>query len=416
MTGKRLRLFAVVLLSNLVLFLGALLSQSQYVLAVLIAVDAVFGIVRILFERLAAGRPRGDVVPAMTPYRLLEPLYEKVLDKRGWFRVSEHLPPLYPRNLPFVIDQWVVFFWLIPIVVLTGVGFDPLERGLSLSMLPALCLFATKHYLIVDTWESLGVYEDATARTIRRSRDIFFTALLACVAVWMLSRATPTAAYVTATTLIILIPKFLFDCREAGIGPWPLAFDPSSDTVAQSLVTPDDEPHHVFENDGRVVRKWGIHDGISYTAILGIYLGGFLGLIGAWVYVSAMMMFLGVAVAVIVAPLIAIPTTLAVFWLGRANIEYRIHDDALVAYDAYLDSPQWVVPFADVRSISIEDNTLGWTVLGVCNSIHREKYPVKIECAESEDLRLRCLEDPERFVRVFQEVDQTHRERRTTSA
>lgn len=405
MNRKRLRLFAVVLLSNLVIFLGSLLSQSPYTLAILIVLDAAFGGVRILFERLAAGRPRGDAVPVMTPYRFLENLYEMVLDKRGWFRISERLPPLYPRNLPFVIDQWVVFFWLIPLVVLTWVGLEPLEGRLSLSMVPALCLFATKHYLIVDTWESMGVYEDATSRTIRRSRDLFFTGLLACFAIWMLSRAVPTATYVTATIMIILIPKVLFDCREAGLGPWPLTFDPSGDTVAESLSMPDGEPRYVFENDRRVVRDWGIHDGLSYAVILGIYLGGFLGLIGAWTYVSAVMAFLGVAVAVIVSPVIAVPTTLVVFWLGRANVEYHLYEEALVAYDRNLDTPQWIVPCTDVQSVSVGDDTLGWTILGVLNPFPFEKYPVGIERSGSENLRLRCLEDPEEFARIVQKAD-----------
>lgn len=392
MDWKRVRLGLLVGLSNLFIFLGALFSQSQFTIIILFVADALFGVSRIFLEQLAAGRPRGDAAPAMLWVRLLEGLYDVVLDTRGQFSLTKRLPPLYPRNLPFVIDQWVVLWWVVPMVVLTWLGLEPVAGSFEFSATPTLCLLALKHYLIVDTWESMGIYEDAAARTIRRSRELLYTAIIACFAVWVVAGTAPTAAEVTAATMVVFIPKIPFDCREAGIGPWPLTFNPSSHTAEQPLMPPDDEPQSVFANDRRVVRDWAIHDGLSYVFAMGISFASVYGLIGLWAFGLIAAVY-GGTFAVIASLVVLVPATVVVFWLGRANLTYRFHDNALVANDTFLQEPQWVVPYADIESVSVGDDALGWKILWVFNPLPFTQYPVEIERSGRENLRLRSLAD-----------------------
>ncbi|ADQ69175.1 hypothetical protein [Halogeometricum borinquense] len=398
MHWRRVRLFLIVLFSNLFIFLGALFSQSQFTIAVLFVVDALLGIGRILFERLAAGRPRGDAMPPMDWVRFFEDLYDAVLDKRGHLHLSDRLPPLYPRNIPFVIDQWIIFWVLSPVVMLTWQGLEPLAGGFALSAVPTVCLLAAKHYLIVDTWQSMGMYEDSGAQTIRRSRELLYTAFIACFAVLVVSNADPTTVSVTAATMVVFMPKLPFDFREAGIGPWPLTFNPGSDNTEQPLPTPDSEPRSMFGNDKRVVRNWAIHDGLVYAFGRGFEFALFFFLLLVWGLTPALY---GIAVVLVVSPLVFAPVTLITIWLGRANVEYRLHDDALVAYDTYLDEPQWTLEYTEISSLSVADDSRRWKFLSVFDPLPADQFPVEIQCSTSENLRLRGLEKPEEFARTL---------------
>src|SRR6056297_3349568 len=87
MNRQKLVLLCNILALNLILITGALFSESPLTLAVVFTLDALIGIARILYERLAAGSPPDDEPPAMTPLRFLEPLYDVVINKRGNFRI-----------------------------------------------------------------------------------------------------------------------------------------------------------------------------------------------------------------------------------------------------------------------------------------------------------------------------------------
>lgn len=401
MNGRKAPLLITSILLNLVLITGALFSESAVTIALLFTLDALIGIIRILYERSAAGRPVGDASPAMTHLRFLEGLYETVADKRGSFQLSNWIPPAYPRNLPYVIDQWSVFFWLVPLAALTWGVLEPFEGHVGVTLIPALVLIGRKHYLILRTWSAAGIYASASARTIRGSRELLYTAALACFAVWGLAAAPPDPARVTATTVLVCLPKFLFECRECGIGPWPLTFTPTTDNIERELSVPERSPQQIFDNERRVVRAWGIHDGLSYALLLAIYLSGILGMVGAVVYESAGVAVLGVGIALFVSPLIAIPTVFVVVWLGYANEEYRLHEDELVAYDSFLEEPQWVVPLEDISSVSVGDNPLGWDILGRFNPLPFTKYPVKVKRQTGEDLQFKALADPDGLARAI---------------
>lgn len=386
-------LVGVVLALNATLVVGALFSERALTIAVVFALDAVAGIARLLYERLAAERA-STAPPAMTPLRFLEPLYEMVADKRGSVRVAARFPSVSPRNLPYVVDQWVVCFAVFPVVVLAWTALEPFEGGLGPTLLPAVLLVAAKHDRIVQTWAAAGRYATASPRTVRPSRDIVYSTVVACVAVWSLSRTPPDPAQVTAATALFCLPKFAFECRECGVGPWPLTFDPAGGATLDPLSVPDGPPRATVQNDRGVVRAWAIHDGLSYAVLFATSLTGFLGTVAVLGSGSLRVTLWAVAIALLAAPPVAVLTVAAVVWLGHANEEYRVYDDALVAYDSLLDEPQWVVPVEDISSVSVGDDPLGWTILGLVHVLPFETYPVVVERESGDDVRLSALADP----------------------
>lgn len=403
MNRKRGRLLAVVLLSNFAIVAGTVVfGWSQFTIALLFVADSLLVVARLLLERLFAGRPRGDATPPSLPYPVLDILFEDVLDKRGAIRVSDRLPRLYPRNLPFVLGQWIVVFWLAVLASVTWLALAPLDGGLDISLVLVLPLFVAKHALIIDTWAAIGIYERASARTVRRSRELLFTVFITCFVVFSLSAQSEDLLQVTVATMVLLVPKLLFDCRDAGIGPSLLVFDPSDDTTIEPVAAPAGKPRHVFRNDERVVSSWAIYLGLFYTVFPGLFFIVLPGLVG--LTVSLKTSFLGIAAGAIGTLLVAVATSLLVLWLGQANVEYRVYDDVLVAYDQYLDAPQWSVPFEDIRAISIGENALGWRILPLVNPLPFEKFPVEVARSTDEDLQFKYLDQPEEFVRTVRDA------------
>lgn len=398
MRRQRLGLFGILLALNLTLIIGALFSENAVTIAAVFAIDALVGIGRILYERLAGANP-SSAAPAMFPYWWFEPLYEMVADKQESFRIASRLPPIYPRNLPYVIDHHVIFVVLAAIVVYTWSALEPFEDGLGLTLLPEVLLVGLKHDRIVQLWSATGRYANASARTIRGSRELVYTTIIACVAVWWLARTLPTPAYVTASTILLCLPKFAFECRECGFGLWPLTFDSSGGTTAETLTVPDGPPRQVYRNDRRAVRAWALHDGLSYALLVAFSLAGFLGTVGLYVYGTLSATYWGVGLALFASPLLVVPISFVVVWLAYANEEYRVYDETLVGYDTLLEEPQWVISTDDISAISVGDYPLGWTILGRVNVLPFSKYPVVLERRQADTLCLRALKDPTDLVR-----------------
>lgn len=212
----------------------------------------------------------------------------------------------------------------------------------------------------------------------------------------------------TASTVILCFPKFVFECRECGFGPWPLTFDSSGGTTAETLTVPEGPPRQVYQNDRRAVRAWALHDGLSYALLVAFGLTGFLGAVGLYVYGTLSATYLGIGLALFGSPLIVVPTVFVVVWLAYANEEYRVYDEKLVAYDTLLEEPQWVISTDDIGAISVGDDPLGWTILGRINVLPFSKYPVIVEPRQVDDFRLRALRNPNDLARSLRDTN-SHR-------
>ncbi|GAB7018900.1 hypothetical protein JCM18750_17610 [Halostagnicola bangensis] len=98
-------------------------------------------------------------------------------------------------------------------------------------------------------------------------------------------------------------------------------------------------------------------------------------------------------IGVIATLLIALSIDYVAMWLAYGNVEYRVYGEVLVAYDHYLEEPQWVVSSKDLTTITTKPEPLKSQIIPSVNA------PVEIECATDESFRLEYLDQPEEFVR-----------------
>lgn len=385
------RFLAAVSGSHLSVLAVTALSGSALTAVCLFAADAALGSVRIVFERLAAGRPQTGRPPASDPYELVEDLHDAVADTRGRVQLPGSTPPVYPRNLPYAVESCVLLYPLLVVVAFPVWLLSP-PGSLSLLGVLAVAAIATKHYVTVLTRASTGVYEAASPRRVRRNRGLLVAALLAGTATVALTTAAGPAA-VTTTTMAVVAPWLAFDCRQAGLGPrLPVT---TGDAVDRPLSTPDEPPHATFVHDSRAVVRNAVGSGVVYALAAGLSV-----LLPVAVLAGVTHAYWLAATMVVVLPLgVVLPATTLVHWLSESHVEYRFYDDAVVAYDTRLDTAQWVAPAADVRSVAVTDPTPVWrSSLAV---LPDDDPVVRIERTTGETVILRRLADAEGFRRAY---------------
>lgn len=396
----KLQLLTTVVLFYLLLVVAALFSTSALTITLLFVVDIVVGSLRSLFERSVAARPP-EREPPMDPYRILQSLYDTVREKRGAVKLRGRIPPVYPRNLPYVVAQCIVSsLALSPVVLLTWAVLEPLEGGFGVALVPGLVLIGIRHALVVRNWAADGRYATASPRTIRRSRDTLALGVVGCIAVLVLAAAGPTPADVTAATVIATTVAFPLACRDAGVAPWPLKFDPASDATADSLSLPTETPRRTFETDRAVVRWLAVRDGLVYAIVACTFTIALLAPAGLFVLGSLDAARFGVAAGLAVGVLVAFPTAVAFRWLGVATEEFRVYEDSLVAYDTRLGEPQWRVSLSEVTHVETADETLGTRIFGPLGTRLSDQHPVLIQLRDGSSRRLETLADPDEFVRT----------------
>jgi hypothetical protein len=406
----KLQLLATVALFYLILIVAALFSTSALTISVLFVIDIVVTMARSLFERSVAAQPP-EQEPPMDPYGILQPLYDTVREKRGSVRLHKWLPPVYPRNLPYVVAQCTVsVFALLPVVLLTWTALEPLEGGSglplvsSLVLVSGLVLIGIRHALVVRSWAGDGRYAAASPRTIRRTRDFLALGIVGCLVVVVLSAADPAPANVTAATVIATALAFPLACRDTGVAPWPLAPDPTSDATECSPTLSEGTPHRTFETDRAVIRWLAVKDGFVYAVVVSVFTIALLAPAGLLLFRSFDATLLGVTVGLAAGAFAAFPTPVAFRWLGVATEEYRVYGDSLVAYDTRLDEPQWRIPLSEITHVETADDTLGTRVLGVFDTGLSGHYPVLIRLRDGTSRRLETLADPEGFVHAVTEM------------
>lgn len=403
------------------LVVAALLSESALTVALLLVVDVLVGVARVLFERAAAGRPAAEP-PASDPYGVLESLYDTVRDRRGSVRLHSRLPAIYPRNLPYVVEQWSVFLVLLPVVVLTLAVSEPLEGELGLTLVPGLLLIVARHLLVIRAWTATGRYAAASPRTVRRGRELLVSGVSGCVAVVVLAAAPPTAADVTAATLIAVGVRHPFDWYDCGIRPWPFGHDLAAESADESTGDErdadrsrqsaaadgaagagDGTPVESFPVDRTVARRIAVNTGLVYAVVVGVFLAALLGGPGLLVSGSLGVAIDGVLVGVIAGPVVGFPTGAVCRWLGTAHDELRLYEDRVVAYDTLTAEVQWCLSLSDVSTVETTDRSVGRRLLGVIETVPFDCSVVRIDTRDGETRHVAPLVDPARFVRAVDE-------------
>ncbi|WP_459887289.1 hypothetical protein [Halostagnicola bangensis] len=392
MKGKIL-LIPIILISNFAIIGGAaVFGWSPLTVVALFVFDALLGAIRISVERLFAGKPRGNAQVPTYPIFPTQPIYhgviyESLLDKRGVIRLRDWIPKLYPRNIPYALEWWVFIAAFGFCLGITWLSFGPIAGTIDESFGLVLALITTRHVSIIVIWQTTNQYEQASAPTVRRRRELLFSFAIAFIAIVFVGSQPAGSAIIVAAT-IPLVPKLLFDFREAGIGPDLLVFDPSSDTATQPLPIPAREPRHVFQNGRRGVYNTALFLGVLHMLAPGLAIIAVFGLIA----VFSQSLLVGL-IGVIATLLIALSIDYVAMWLAYGNVEYRVYGEVLVAYDHYLEEPQWVVSSKDLTTITTKPEPLKSQIIPSVNA------PVEIECATDESFRLEYLDQPEEFVR-----------------
>lgn len=420
MIGSRRPLAVLVIASNLAIPLGTLTFRwSPLTVVALFVADLLIGVFRMLLERSFAARPPGNETHPQyrpVPWNAYskEKIYEGLLAKRGAVRFVDWVPAIYPRNLPYVVGCQLSLAPLL-ILVATWVLLPSPTGSLDSTALIALILIMCRHILIILTWRSTGRYEQASPATIRRHREFLFSALVACFAVIWIGSQPNNIWFLVADSTVVLIPKLIFDFRDAGLGPSFLTFDSSTDTEDSPINMPDETPRYVSKTQTRAIFGRALGTAAFHLFFPGLTILLIITVIG---FVVDSVFILIVLTAAVVAIVFGLDTT--ALWFAYGNVEYRVYDGALVAYDQYLDEPQWRLEVTEVVESKTdpkrEENAL------FPGTSHKKNYingllpymdsPVVIERRESEDAVLEYLDRPEDFAQAIREWGrerQTHR-------
>lgn len=330
--------------------------------------------------------------------------FHELRSKRGGVRPVSWLPPIYPRNLPLVL---VVLQGLAIVWPAAGVGLSVLGAGAFVTADVTLSVLAGGLVIVAVRAASLVEYLRAD-RYVRESAQSVIdpgrvVGLIAVVFLGMLlwnatgdlggAALAGALAVLIGTKVAFELAAVIADSADGAASRLaPLWERLGTDSVGTetAIEVPDGEPIARFRPDGRAVRLRGIVRGIgkSVTPEIPVLLLA-LGLLVGW-------LLWGIPGAIIVGSAVVslfVVATVFVEDLLHGHLEYRVYEDAVVAYDRLLDEPQWRVATDEItdsapQSSVIERMTTG---TGTVRITRRDGYPE----------RLVCLPDPDRAADTF---------------
>ena len=283
--------------------------------------------------------------------------------KCGSVRLVSGLPPVYPRNLPFVGGVIFAGVWTVLFVVgaLAEVGIDEAitrpEVWLSLAALVA--------GQGVETWHDYlrgGGYETASPYAVVETpaRQAFFL-LFVLLAVAETSGPVVLGAFVAVK---LLVDWSAFRATNGGSGRFTgwLAGPESEGRAPDPPPVPDGDPDVQVGTHTPTVVLTGVLQTLVkpapfYTGVVVL----------AWLVTLAVLGDTGesslvLTVVVTLGALAALVGVLAINAVERvllyAPLEYRRYDDRLVAYDTWVDEPQWAVPLHELREADLVSDRL----------------------------------------------------------
>ncbi|MFD1571882.1 DUF6498-containing protein [Halorubrum laminariae] len=330
-----------------VFFLGWSAQTFAVVYAIELVVAVPFAGVKALFARCPPNydeleRPREDG-PFKSDERDAISIGPSDLNRRrGSVTVVDPLPPIYPRNVPFVLQAFGAA------VGLVGLFLFVLGRFVDVSAtLADPSVAASVGFLVIS---HVGVVELEYFRNRRHEtctpRDVVASATTeAGVAVVVLMFAIvggPTGALVAFVAV-----KLFAEWRGYRGGA---AFDPDEGVgTLPPVAAPDVAPTAEVRPDRRAVRAAALWRG-AMSAVSGgpAYLFAWVGLTaGSAGVVAATVVCFGLLPAGL-GGLKAVE-----YALTHGTLTYQRRDDAVVAYDDLTDTIQWATPVDDIRDAEL---------------------------------------------------------------
>ena len=359
--------FVPVLLANLVPLVGVIrFGWEPSTVVVIYALEVLWSFPLAGAKALFAQRP------PRTDRESIYDLSEAILTgKRGSLKPVGWLPPVYLRNVPFAF------------AVAGGAGWFGVFIGLVLGPEIPLVTVASRPEVVVSVAALLvgqlaeigrdyigdGRYETVSPFTVVETpaRQAFFlTILLFTVPAVGESVDLAVGAFVVGKLLIEWSAFRATHGSEGRFTAWLSGPDTPTEDPEPPLV-PDTAPSAVVSTDDRAV--WATAVGHTLTTVVPTYLKpfaivwlvgigvvGWSGRSGGAVTALSLAVF-GLFVAALVAKTVA-------YYLRYGSLEYRRYDDHLVAFDTWLDEPQWSTPIEVLRNVEIVGDRLADRLLG----------------------------------------------------
>ncbi|RQH01481.1 DUF6498-containing protein [Natrarchaeobius oligotrophus] len=362
--------FAPILLANLVPLVGVLAyGWEPTTLVAIYALEVLLAFPLAAAKTPFAGRPPRveDLEDDGGDSSVLAVGNTDLARKRGSVELVSWLPPVYPRNLPFVGAVLFASVWT-TLFVVAALAQVAVHEALARPevWLGVAALIAGQG---VETWRDYlrsGRYETTSPYAVVEApaRQAFFLIFVLLV-VAETSGAVVLAAFV-AVKLLVDWSAFRATRGDGGRLTGWLAGPEGADERSDPPRPPDDDFDPSSEPDARVPThtRTVVLTGVLHTLVkpAPFYVGIVL---LAWVVILAVLGGNGdggwFAVALLVGSALLAFAVLATFLaikvaehvLEYAPLEYRRYGDRLVAYDAWVDEIQWIVPLHEIRDVTL---------------------------------------------------------------
>ncbi|QPV64998.1 multidrug ABC transporter ATPase [Halosimplex litoreum] len=301
------------------------------------------------------------------PLRAPVPL-ASLADVRGGFRPTRWLPPVYPRNVPYVLTGLIPWaaFWPLGGLVLSGLvvsWLDPVVAPASTAV-AALAILLKQSFETAD-WLRTGEYEAvaATGGVSRTYLSLLF--VLAFVAPFVVGLATATGFPRIALGLVLVASKVAYDALELRNPGFVHSTVFDAETVGEDspVDAPDGEPIAEFRTDRRAVvvvaALFGVLVSVFSVTLFLVLLGGLAGmLVGGAVWGPPRGPAVGALAGVAVVVALRSAVQVVAGWVMGAYTVYRVYPDAVVEYNELTDEPQWAVARGNISEFTVADGRL----------------------------------------------------------
>jgi len=292
----------------------------------------------------------------------------ELTQKRGGVSVVSWLPPIYPRTIGFVSDVIFTTAWAALFLGAALSHLFPVVEVLSRPevLVSAVGLLAAQAIDIRREYFRGGRYKTVSPKMVLEtpvSQATFFAFFLFSVLVAGVDTALFLAAFVLGK---LLVDWSAFQASHGNGGRLSDWFAGPTEAA-----TPTDPPS-IPDND-IVARVSADITSVFYTGafrlvhILSFYNVFFVMLGIPFVLLvsgESTTLLIGSTLAILGIYVFVVASEFAEFYLVYAPIEYRRYGDHLVAYDTWLEEPQWSIPTTDLRNLEVVRDRLPDHLLG----------------------------------------------------